>query len=97
MRKEFEMTQAQLDTILDACKPTPVMYLSGGIPMGGTPQENANRAWKLLAEEKGFVWDSVKPISGKGNLFFTAEEAPKELGEAVEHPATNAGCNGQAI
>ena len=73
MRKEFEMTEAQLKSILDASKPTPVMYLSGGQPMFDSPQENANRAWKSLASELGFVWDSCEPVSGKPQRFFTAE------------------------
>lgn len=73
MRKEFEITEEQLAKILDACKPTPVMYLSGGMPMGGTPQENANAAWCALGQELGFDGMSVRPIPGKGNRFFTAE------------------------
>jgi len=48
--KNFEMTQKQLDELLNACKPTPVMYLSGGEPMFKTPQENANYAWKKLGK-----------------------------------------------
>ena len=43
--KEFEMTEDQLKTIMTACKPTPAMYLSGGMPMTASPQENANAAW----------------------------------------------------
>jgi hypothetical protein len=73
MRKEFEMTQDELKQLLDSCKPTPVMYLSGGIPMFDTPQENANRAWQKLANEKGFVWDTVSGVPGKSSNFFTAE------------------------
>jgi hypothetical protein len=37
MRKEFEMTEEELNGLLEACRPTPAMYLSGGTPMGGTP------------------------------------------------------------
>jgi len=73
MRKEFEMSQDELDKMLSACKPTPVMYLSGGTPMFNTPQENANAAWRALAKEKGFIWDSVRPVASKGSRFFTAE------------------------
>ena len=73
MRKEFEMTQEQLDRILEAGKPTPVMYLSGGIRMGGSPQENANAAWTSLSHELGFDFMSVRPIHGKDQRFFTAE------------------------
>lgn len=72
MRKEFEMSEEQLKNLLDACKPTPAMYLSGGVPAFGTPQENANRAWRTLGEEMGFDWETVAP-SNKGDRFFFAE------------------------
>ena len=72
MRKEFELTQEDLDSILEASKPTPVMYLSGGQLMGGTPQENANRAWQQMGEKYGFVWDTAQPIDGKNQRFITA-------------------------
>ena len=72
MRKNFEMTEKQLKKVLDACKPTPVMYLSGGKPMFGTTQENANYAWKKLGKTMGFKYMTVEP-NGKGNKFFSAE------------------------
>lgn len=75
MRREFEMTEDQLKKLLDACKPTPVMYLSGGTPMYSTPQENANRAWEALGKEMGFDYLTVQP-NGKGDRFFTAEPKP---------------------
>lgn len=79
MIKNYEMSEKQLEVILDACKPTPVMAISdpkGGlpIPIGGTPQENANRAWVSLGEDMGFDGTTVKP-NGKGDRFFSAEEA----------------------
>lgn len=74
MRQEFEMTDEQLEKLLDACKPTPVMFLSGGMPMSPSPQENANRAWQALGQELGFKWDTVKPVPGKPQQFFTAEK-----------------------
>lgn len=73
MRKEFEMSEEQLKKLLEACKPTPVMYLPGGQLMGGTPQENANRAWDTLGKEMGFKGRTVKPIPGKDGKYFTAE------------------------
>lgn len=81
MRKEFEMSDDQLNKLLDACKPTPAMYLSGGVPAFGTPQENANRAWKALGDEMGFKWDTVCP-SNKGNKFFFAEARGDNLTES---------------
>ena len=70
MRTEFEMTQEQLDKILDACKPVMMIALQCGTPT--SPQENANRAWEALGKEIGFDYMTVEP-SGKGNRFFTAE------------------------
>lgn len=76
-RTNYEMTQAQLEAILDACKPTPVMFLSDGTPMGGSPQENANTAWARLGKEMGFDHMTVQPTE-KGNRFFTAVPSETE-------------------
>lgn len=70
-RKEFVMTDEQLQKILDACKPVPYMIIGGVHPR--SPQENANSAWQGLARELGFKWDTVQPISGKDMSHFTAE------------------------
>jgi len=70
MRKEFKMTQTNLDKILEACKPVPMIMLQCGTP--SSPQENANTAWEALGKEMGFVADTVLPVAGKGQLFFTA-------------------------
>ena len=72
MRKDFDMTQEQLDRLMAACKAMPVMYLSGGQPMFNSPQENANYAWEKLGKEMGFKHMTVKP-NGKGDRFFSAE------------------------
>ena len=78
MRKTFKMTEEQYQKLLDAGRPTAVMYLSGGVPMARSPQENANDAWKQLAKELGFIWDTVKPIPGNNvdDHLFTAEATP---------------------
>lgn len=78
MRKEFHMSTEQLEKLLDACKPTPVMFLSGGTPMHNSPQENANAAWAQLGNELGFEPMSVRPVPGKGPAFFSAEATKKE-------------------
>ena len=70
--KDFEMTQEQLDTLMKACKPTPVMYISGGMSMNRSPQENANAAWEKLGKELGFRHMTVKP-KGQNIRFFSAE------------------------
>ena len=68
--KEYEMTDAQLQTLLDACKPIPMIYLHCGMP---SLQERANDAWNKLGEELGFDYMTVRPIQGKSEKFFTAE------------------------
>lgn len=74
MRTEFEMSEAQLAALLDACKPTHVMFLSGGIPMHNSRQENANAAWRNLGSEMGFDAMTVRPVPGKGPRFFFADK-----------------------
>lgn len=76
MRKEFTLTQEQLDTLLDACKPVPYMVIGGIAPR--SPQENANAAWATLGLELGFDSMSVRPVNGKGMEVFTAEVTEKE-------------------
>lgn len=72
MRKEFEMTEEQLETLLEACKPVPYMVFGGVEPT--SLQENACRAWDVLGKEMGFKGKSVEPIAYKSQRFFTAEE-----------------------
>ena len=71
-RREYQLTEEQHKKLLEACKPTPVMYLSGGRPMFQSPQENANDAWAALGRELGFDGATVQPVSGKDSRFFTA-------------------------
>ena len=61
MRQEYEMTEAELATLLDACKPVPYMVVGGVMPR--TPGQNANDAWRALAAKRGFVWDTVQPVA----------------------------------
>lgn len=75
MRQEYEMTEGDLKTLLDACKPVPYMIIGGVPPL--SPQQNANSVWKALAARMGFQWDTVEPIQGKSERFFTAETVPR--------------------
>jgi len=75
MRQNFEMTQKQLDTILDACKPVVMIALNCGTLT--SPQENANRAWAKLGKELGFKFRTVLP-SNKGRRFFSAESLEED-------------------
>jgi len=69
-RTEYEMSEKDLEEILNACKPTPCISFGGG-SMGASPQENANNAWERLGLKMGFDSMSVRP-SNKGQRFFTA-------------------------
>jgi len=69
-RTNYEMTEADLEAMLDACKPVPYMVMGGHAP--SSPQENANRAWARLGEKMGFDPMTVQPVQGKGSRFFSA-------------------------
>ena len=73
MRKEFEKQVEAIKT-----KPLPVMLI-GGVDTRQVTQDSANDKWKHLADEMGFVWDSVRPVPGKGERFFTAETAKDDV------------------
>jgi len=68
-RKEYEMTQTDLDTILIACTPVPYMVIGGIAPT--SPQENANDAWAELGRRMGFDHMTAQP-TGHGDRFFSA-------------------------
>lgn len=65
----YEMTQADLDVLLAAMRPVPLIMLQCGMPP--SPQENANAAWKRLGERMGFDYMTAQP-NGKGDRFFSA-------------------------
>jgi hypothetical protein len=75
-RKENEMTQADLDRILEACKPVPYLII-GGVPPR-SPQERANDAWAELGLRMGFDYMTVQP-TGRGDRFFTAVPTENKL------------------
>ncbi len=70
--REKLITDEQLESVLSASKPVPYLIIGGMVPR--SPQENANAAWQAIATAMGFVWDTVRPLSGKGDRHFTAEE-----------------------
>ena len=71
MRKQFEMSKEDHEELIKNCQPVTCIVVGGVLPQ--TPQQNANAAWKSLAKKLGFVWDTVKPVSGISELVFTAE------------------------
>lgn len=76
-RTEYEMSEADLAFILDACKAVPAIMVGGHV---SSRQENANRAWAVLGDRMGFDPMSVRPVPGKGNRFFSA--VPVETADA---------------
>lgn len=77
MKQEFEMSEEQLQAIYDISRnQMPVIYV--GVWTGLDKQEKANKLWQTMADEMGFVWDSVEP-SAKGKRFFIAEQKPKVI------------------
>jgi hypothetical protein len=69
MRLTYEMTQAQLDKLMESMKPVPAIMLH--IPSGLSPQERANMAWAALGDELGFDHMTVEP-AGTNMRFFSA-------------------------
>ena len=77
MRTEFRMNDEQYAFMTAAMKEARsqrVMYLSGGVPLFDDPQEIANRAWKKLAEDMHFVWDTAGAGSDDHSFFAEASE-----------------------
>lgn len=67
--KEFEMSDADLKELLEACKSVPYLVMGGMEPR--SPQQNANDAWARLGKRMGFDSTTVE-ASEKGNKFFWA-------------------------
>jgi hypothetical protein len=74
MRQVFEMTQQDLDKLLEAMRPQPMILLQCGSLLNF--QERANAAWAALGARMGFDHMTVKP-HGQGARFFTAEPRAK--------------------
>lgn len=75
-RTEYEMTQEDFDTLMESMKPVPYMIIGGHAPR--SQQENANSAWALLGAKMDFDSDTVQPISGKGQRWFSAVPSEHE-------------------
>lgn len=70
MRREFEMSEQQLNKLLESMQPIPMIAIHCG-PMPSV-QERANDAWMALGLEMGFDGMTVES-TGRGDRFFTAE------------------------
>lgn len=75
--KHYQMTEEELKVLLSACKSSPCM-LVGDVNLGKSAQENANDAWKSLANKYKFKWNTARP-DGNDPTKFIAEELEEEL------------------
>lgn len=86
--QKYKMSEKQLKTLLDACKPTMCIKIGNYTPP--TPQENANRAWAVLGKELGFKPMTVKPIQGGSQRQFMAEPVEDENNTGALHTTASA-------
>ena len=75
-RVNYQLSEEDMKTLLEACKPTPAMMI--GSYVVPSPQENANRAWERLGKKMGFNHKTVRPIPGKGQRYFSAIPSENE-------------------
>ena len=78
-RTNYEMTEDDLNRILEACKPVPYIVIGGHPPR--SQQENANAAWAELGKRMGFDEMTVQPDS-RGTRYFTAISSETEAERA---------------
>ena len=81
MRTEFRMNDEQFAYMMNqmrVARNQRVMYASGGVPLFDDPQEVANRAWKKLAGEMGFIWDTASPGADDHSFFAEATEGASQ-------------------
>lgn len=81
-RTNYEMTTDDLQSLLDAMKPVPMIMLQCGTPR--SQQENANAAWAALGERMNFDPMTVQP-TGRGDRFFSAVALPPKVASPKPH------------
>ena len=66
-KEKFTLNDEQFQAILDINKKggDPVMYLSGGTPLGRSLQEKINDFWVILGQKMGFDRETVEPIDNR--------------------------------
>ena len=74
MKRQYRLTDAELESILDASKPVTYMVIGGVEPR--SPQENANDAWQTVAMNHGFIWDTAEGAGTGDNHDLMAEPIP---------------------
>ncbi len=80
-RREYEMSQADLDVLLEAHKsPYLISRLVAYPPPVTAPSKRTVAAWSSLGRKMGFDSESALTVPGKGLRFFTAQ--PVHIGES---------------
>lgn len=69
-RERYHLSAAQMERLLEASKPSPMIMLQCGNPM--SPQEKSNLVWISLGKEMGFQAMTVKPDGSGDAHAFTA-------------------------
>lgn len=82
MKIEYHMSEEDLEKILEASKPVPMIALQCGMPR--SPQQKANDAWAALGKRMGFDSMTVEPLPSKGDRYFMAEPIDPEEVPAIE-------------
>lgn len=75
MKEQFEMTQEEMNDILQINKDKMPVMLIGGVTTGMDLAEKINAYWKGLGDKYGFKHMTVEG-SSKGELFLLAEPKP---------------------
>jgi|HubBroStandDraft_6_1064221.scaffolds.fasta_scaffold163192_3 hypothetical protein len=81
MKRQYRLTDEELQSIMDASKPVPYMVIGGVEP--SSPQENANRAWQAVAAKHGFEWDTAED-AGTGDAHDLLAEPVKPVEPVCE-------------
>ncbi|QIY82533.1 hypothetical protein HER18_02735 [Chryseobacterium sp. NEB161] len=66
-KQKFTISDENFQKIIQINKEggDPVMYISGGTPIGKSLQEKINDFWEDLGNEMGFDWKTIQPIDNK--------------------------------
>jgi hypothetical protein len=75
--EKYRLSEEQMERLLDASIPIPMIMLQCGNPP--SVQENVNCAWREIADELGFIWDTAVPCKwvGADKYDILAEPDPK--------------------
>lgn len=74
---EYKLNEYQIEKMKSISQSGPVMKF-GSYWSGMDKQERANAFWKELADDYGFIWDSVRACPGKDQSYFLADSKSPE-------------------